>query len=133
MSKRSEQKRARRKKRLGARSQDWIPDDRGERVAQIIADLEQFDAKLSERGWVSSAEADEVGVIWFWPPSYAEVDDSALATATVVALVEEEGGEIAHVVFVGSDDDYQFNLDELFEHIEVVEAYRTGEPLPVFD
>ena len=38
----------------------------------------------------------------------------------------------AHVVFVGSDDDYQFNLEELFEHIDTVEAYRFGNPLPRF-
>ncbi len=104
-----------------------------ERVAEIMADLEDFDAKLTERGWVSNAEVDEeAGVIWFWPPSYAEVVDSEPAPATVVALVEAEGGEIAHVVFVGSDDDYQFNLEELFDHIETIEAYRLGEPPPVF-
>ncbi len=116
------------------RGQTWLPHDADERVAETISALEDFDAKLNERGWVSNAEVDEeAGVIWFWPPSYAEVDDSELATATVVALIEAEGGEIAHVVFVGSDDDYQFNLEELFEHIETVEAYRFGNPLPRFD
>lgn len=133
MSKRSDAKKARRRKRQAARGPTWIAEDVDERDAEIMADLEDFDAKLTERGWVSNAEVDEeAGVIWFWPPSYAEVADSELATATVVALVETEGGEIAHVVFVGSDDDYQFNLEELFDHIETIEAYRLGEPPPVF-
>ena len=48
-----------------------------ERVAEIVAELEDFDAELTQRGWAFSADADDdVGVIWFWPPSYSEVDDS---------------------------------------------------------
>ena len=35
-------------------------------------------------------------------------------------------------IFVGTSADYQFNLDELFEHIDVIEAYRMGDPAPVF-
>lgn len=138
MSKRSDAKKARRRKRQAVRGATWIPDpareqDTEERVAEIVAELEDFDAKLTERGWVSGADADAVaGVIWFWPASYAEVDDAELATATVVVLIEAEGGEVAHVVFVGSDDDYQFDLEELFDHIDVVEAYRIGDPPPVF-
>ncbi|MDZ4267170.1 MAG: hypothetical protein U1D00_16000 [Mycobacterium sp.] len=137
MSRRSDAKKARRRKRQAARGQAWLPEDASERIAEIVADLEDFDARLTQRGWVFSEESDDdsdddVGVVWFWPPSYAEVADSEMATATVVALIEAEGGDIAHVVFVGADDDYQFGLEELFEHIETIEAYRIGEPLPVF-
>lgn len=133
MSRKSDAKKARRKKRQAARGLAWPPADVQERVAEIVADLEDFDAQLTQRGWVFNEDTDdETGVIWFWPPSYAEVDDSDMATATVVALIEAEGGDIAHVVFVGADEDYQFGLEELFEHIEVIESYRIGEPLPVF-
>ncbi len=104
-----------------------------ERVAEIVAELEDFDAELTQRGWAFSADADDdVGVIWFWPPSYSEVDDSDLATATAIALIEAEGGDIAHVVFVGTEEDYRFGLEELFDHIEIIEGYRIGEPLPRF-
>ena len=137
MSRRSDAKKARRRKRQAARGQAAIPEDTSERIAEIVADLEDFDARLTERGWVFGDDSDEVddeaGVLWFWPPSYAEVADSEMATATVIALIEAEGGDIAHVVFVGADDDYQFGLEELFEHIETIEAYRIGDPLPVFD
>jgi hypothetical protein len=69
-----------------------------------------------------------------WPESAADVDHEAgRADATVILLTPDDGGEIAHVVFVGSDDDYQFNLDELFDHIEAVEAYRMGDPAPTFN
>ncbi len=133
MSKRSDAKKARRRKRQAARVQTWIPVDREERVAEIVSGLEDFDAELTARGWVFSEDAAEnAGLIWFWPPSYAEVEDPDLATATVIALIEAEGGDIAHVVFVGSDDDYQFDLEELFDDLDVIEAYRMGEALPQF-
>ena len=45
---------------------------------------------------------------------------------TTIAMTSDDGSEVAHVVFVGTADDYQFDLEELFEHIEVIEAYRLG-------
>ncbi|PRC47449.1 hypothetical protein C6A85_84900 [Mycobacterium sp. ITM-2017-0098] len=131
MSRRSDAKKARRKKRQGAREARWIPDEVAEQLA-IAADLEAFDATLTERGWQFS-EDDEAGVFWVWPASAADVDhDAERADATVILLTPDDGGEIAHVVLVGSSDDYQFNLDELFEHVEAIEAYRIGDPAPVF-
>jgi hypothetical protein len=35
-------------------------------------------------------------------------------------------------VFVGTADDYQFDLEELFEHLDVIEGYRVGDPAPTF-
>jgi hypothetical protein len=143
VSKGSAAKRARRKKRRAARDQTWIPAPVREHLAEQLEkadELEIFDDRLTARGWEFSEDGDdEVGVAWYWPPSAAEVDDSAAAeddaeqvTATVVLLTPEDGGEIAHVVFVGTSEDYQFGLDELFDHIDSVEAYRMGAPLPRF-
>ncbi|AFM15277.1 hypothetical protein Mycch_0457 [Mycolicibacterium chubuense NBB4] len=133
MSRRSDQKKARRRKRQAARNDSWVPA----RVAQqleIAADLEDFDARLSGRGWEFAEDTDdETGVAWYWPPSAADVDDEDdQVSATVVLLTPDDEGEIAHVVFVGTSDDYQFNLEELFDHIETIEAYRLGEPIPAF-
>ena len=50
MSRRSDQKKARRKKRRAARDQTWLPEGMGERVAEVVADLEEFDARLTELG-----------------------------------------------------------------------------------
>ena len=140
MSRRSDQKKARRKKRRAARDQTWLPEGMGERVAEVVADLEEFDARLTERGWQFNDPEhpdDDVGVSWFWPPSFVDVDgredDDDAMRATVIALLEDEGGEIAHVLLAGTADDYQFDLGELLENLDVVEGYRAGDPPPVFE
>lgn len=139
MSRRSEAKKARRNKRRAARNATWLPDEAleglDERLDEVVADLEEFDARLTERGWIFDVDSDDdVGVMWYWPPSAAEVDDpDETTTATVIALIEAEGGEIAHVVFVGSSVDYQFGLYELFDYIDLIENYRLGDPLPQFN
>jgi hypothetical protein len=133
LSRRSDAKKARRKKRQGARDGRWIPADVAEQLA-IAADLEAFDTSLTERGWHFSEDADdEAGVFWVWPPSAADVDhEGESADATVILLTPDDGGEIAHVVLVGTSDDYQFGLEELFDHVDAIEAYRIGDPVPVF-
>ena len=137
MSRRSDQKKARRKKRQAARDQAWLPAGVGEAVADVVADLEDFDARLTERGWQFNDPEhpdDEIGVSWFWPPSFVEVEDAEeVIAATVIALLEDEGGEVAHVLLAGTADDYQFDLDELFDHIDVIEAHRMGAAPPVFE
>ena len=37
---------------------------------------------------------------------------------TTIVLTAEDGTELAHVVFVGTADDYEFELDELFDHLD---------------
>ena len=140
MSRRSDQKKARRKKRRAARDQTWLPEGMGERVAEVVADLEEFDARLTERGWQFNDPEhpdDDVGVSWFWPPSFVDEDgredDDDAMRATVIALLEDEGGEIAHVLLAGTADDYQFDLDELLDNLDVIEGYRAGDPPPVFE
>ena len=112
----------------------------GERVAEVVADLEEFDARLTERGWQFNDPEhpdDDVGVSWFWPPSFVDEDgredDDDAMRATVIALLEDEGGEIAHVLLAGAADDYQFDLDELLDNLDVIEGYRAGDPPPVFE
>ncbi|MCV7054165.1 hypothetical protein [Mycolicibacterium gilvum] len=134
MSRASEAKKARRRKRRTVRDQTWLPAGVLDEL-EIASQLEEFDARLTERGWVFGEEADEgSGVFWVWPDSAGDVDhDAERADATVILLSPDDGGETAHVVFVGTAADYQFNLDELFEHIDMIEAFRLGDPAPVFD
>jgi hypothetical protein len=133
LSRRSDAKKARRKRRQSARDRAWVPAQVAEQL-HVASELEHFDSRLTERGWEFSEEVDDdTGVVWFWPPSAADVEDEdESVNVTVIALTPDDGGEIAHVVFVGTDDDYQFNLEELFDHIEVIEAYRIGAPMPTF-
>ena len=101
----------------------------------IAAELEDFDSRLTERGWMFSDDPDDDhGAIWFWPPSYVhEVNPDEVVNATVVVLVPDDGGEIAHVIFAGDQEHYDFDLDELFDHLDTIEAYRLGDPLPEFN
>jgi len=133
VSRRSDQKKARRKKRQAVRDDGWIPARVAEQL-EIAAELEDFDERLTQRGWEFGDDVDdETGAAWYWPASEAEVaDEDEVVNVTVVLLTAEDDGEVAHVVFVGTAEDYQFGLDELFSHLDAIEAYRFGDPIPVF-
>jgi hypothetical protein len=136
VSRRTNAKKARRRKRQSARGQTWLPAGVADEL-QIASELEDLDGRLTERGWEFHLDEDdpdvETGVAWYWPASEADVpDEDQTVNVTVILLTPEDGGEIAHVVFVGTDVDYQFNFDELFEHLDAIEAYRIGDPPPVF-
>lgn len=136
MSRSSDKKKARRRKRQAARDQRWLPDhvmDTLTEESTTAAVLEAFDARITERGWVFEEElSDEESALWFYPPSHAEVPDEELVTVTTIVLTADDVADIAHVVFVGTADDYQFDFDELFANLDRIEAYRLGEPAPTF-
>ncbi|WP_111510369.1 hypothetical protein [Mycobacterium kyogaense] len=133
MSRRSEQKKARRKKRQAGREEGWIPARMLEQL-EIASDLEAFDEQLTERGWEFSEDVDdETGAAWYWVPSEADVpDEDDVVNVTVALLTPEDDGEIVHVVFVGTADDYQFGVEEFFANLDAIEAYRLGDPIPDF-
>ena len=101
---------------------------------EIASDLEAFDEQLTERGWEFSEDVDdETGAAWYWVPSEADVpDEDDVVNVTVALLTPEDDGEIVHVVFVGTADDYQFGVEEFFAHLDAIEAYRLGDPIPEF-
>lgn len=102
---------------------------------ELAAILETFDQRLTERGWVFDDElSDDESALWFYPPSHADAaDPDEVVSVTTIVVTADDGHDVAHVVFVGTADDYQFDFDELFEAVEVVEAYRLGDPAPSFD
>ncbi|MGV0790561.1 hypothetical protein [Mycolicibacterium sp. XJ1819] len=132
----AEAKKARRRKRQADRDARWIPDEVLDGLSgdiELAAVLESFDERITERGWVFDEDSsDDESALWCFPDSAIQTDDDDVVAATTVVLIADEGAEIAHVVFVGTTDDYQFNLDELFECLDVVEAYRFGDPAPTF-
>ena len=137
MSRKSQAKQARRKKRQAAQNSRWIPDtvlDEFSDDIELAAVLERLDERITERGWVFDEElSDEESALWYFIPSTAEVpEDAEVVPVTTIAMTSEEA-DIAHVVFVGTADDYQFGLDELFENLDVIEDYRMGNPIPQFD
>jgi hypothetical protein len=127
VSRRTEAKKARRKKRLAARGPRWLPAD------GVDADVGLIDRELTERGWEFDEEysTDEFAT-WYFPPSVLDTDDHAVEPVTRIWLTEADEW---HVILVGSDErgvDYVFAADDLLDHLEAVEAYRHGDPAPAF-
>jgi len=136
VSRKSQAKQSRRKKRRAAQSARWIPETVLDGLSQDIelaAVLERLDERITERGWVFDEElSDEESALWYFIPSTAEVaDDGEVVPVTTIVMTSDDA-EVVHVVFVGTADDYQFGFDELFENIEVIESYRIGNPIPTF-
>ncbi|WP_333889987.1 hypothetical protein [Mycolicibacterium gadium] len=136
MSRKSQAKQARRKKRQAAQNSRWIPDTVLEGLTddiELAAVLERLDERITERGWVFDEElSDDESALWYFIPSTAEVpDDGDVVPVTTIAMTSDDV-EVVHVVFVGTADDYQFGLEELFENLDAIEGYRMGNPIPEF-
>jgi hypothetical protein len=134
VSQRSAAKQARRKKRRAVQDARWIPESVLDGLSddiELAATLEQFDERITERGWTFDEEAsDDESALWFFSPSQAEVADGDVVPVTTILMTADQ---VVHVVFVGTADDYQFDIDELFDHLDAIEAYRLGGALPTFD
>ena len=137
MSRQSDAKKARRNKRRATRDTNWLPDnvldDLLSTQAAIATDLEVFDQRITERGWTfDEDESDKDFAYWFYEPSGADVDDEKLAPATTIWMSAAEDAEIVHLMLAGTAEDSEFTPDVLFHHLDVIEAYRFGDPLPQF-
>jgi hypothetical protein len=137
VSRRTEDKKARRNKRRAVREANWLPDtvmdDLVTTQAAIATDLEAFDQRITERGWTfDEDESDEDIVFWLYEPSGTDIDEDEVAPVTTIWMSADEDAEIVHVMLAGTADDYQFELDELFDHLDVIEAYRPADPVPKF-
>ena len=148
MSRDSQAKKARRRKRHASRDAAWLPlpvfedvlsaeaesDEIGEAVAAV-------DDWITGRGWV--LDTDNAGdhlVSWFYPPSAAEFDDDHREPVTRIwIVVEEDDGELVltfGAALVGADNGdgvYLLDPQTLPDDIGAIEAYRPGLPLPVLD
>jgi hypothetical protein len=136
VSRKSQAKQARRKKRQSVQSSRWLPDTVLDGLSgdiELAAVLERLDERITERGWVFDEElSDDESALWYFIPSTAEVpDDGEVVPVTTIAMTSDDA-EIVHVVFVGTADDYQFGLEELFENLDVIEGFRMGNPIPEF-
>jgi hypothetical protein len=138
VSRQTEAKKNRRKKRRAAQHANWLPENALDELvttqAAIATDLEAFDQRITERGWTfDEDESDEEFVFWLYEPSGADVDDDELAPVTTIWMSADEDAQVVHLMFVGTADSSEFTPDEFFESIEVIEAYRLGDPRPGFD
>jgi hypothetical protein len=136
VSRKSQAKQARRKKRQATQNSRWIPETVLDELSgdiELAAVLERLDERITERGWVFDEElSDDESALWYFIPSTAEVpDDGEVVPVTTIAMTSEDA-DIVHVVFVGTSDDYQFGLEELFENLDAIEGYRVDSPIPEF-
>lgn len=133
MSKRGDAKKARRRKRQGVtrRIPAAIVDQLAAIPDGIVADLADFDERVTERGWTfDEDESDDDYAIWFFEPSGAEVADGLPVTSLWLDATED--GAIVRVVLVGTADQHPFTHGQLFDHLGTIETYRNGDPVPEF-
>jgi hypothetical protein len=138
VSRRTDAKKARRNKRRAVREVNWLPDnvldDLVTTQAAIATDLEVFDQRITVRGWTFyEDESDEDFVFWLYEPSGTAVDSDEVAPVTTIWMSADEDAEIVHLMLAGTAEDSEFTPEELFEHLDVIEAYRVGDPPPAFD
>jgi hypothetical protein len=136
VSRKSQAKQARRKKRRATQDARWIPETVLDGISEDIelaAVLESLDKRITERGWVFDEElSDEESALWYFIPSTAEVPDDGEVVPVTTIVMSSDDADVVHVVFVGTSDDYQFGLEELFENLDAIEGYRVGGPIPQF-
>lgn len=148
MSRDSQAKKARRKKRKAAR-QSWVPGEVGgaldtsgldEHAAQLLSAAEKFDEFLVSRGWTfDDANTAEGLASWFYEPSAVDGDGDGESEPVTRVFFTMTGGEddfphAVHAVLVGSgEDDGVFTLSPelLVERVAELEAYRPGDPEPL--
>ncbi|OBK70667.1 hypothetical protein [Mycobacterium sp. 1274761.0] len=132
MSRQSEKKKARRRKRQNAREHRRL-------VGEILHDLlsvEGVDEVLTDRGWEFDVDnsTDDLAT-WYYAPSAIEIDDDTVESVTRIWLRADDE-DSWHVIFAGGDAtsiDYIFSAESLLENLETIEGYRQGDPTPDFE
>ena len=144
MSRNSDAKKARRKKRQGSRDVRWLPHDVAGALDDVDVELAQavetFDQWLTSRGWTFDAEfSTETLISWFHEPSAAAVADDGYEPVTRIWITaageDDDFPERVNAVLVGTGDDdgkvYTVEPEVLLAHIDSIETYRPGDVIPV--
>jgi len=129
VSKSTAAKKARRKRRITARNDRWLPDD----VQADVEGVARIANQIVGRGWEFDGEfSTESFISWYYPPSGAELEDESVEPVTRIWTTDPAE---PHVILVGSSEagrDYTFSVDDLVARLDVIEAYRFGDPEPTF-
>jgi len=157
VSRSSEAKRARRRKRHAGRDSTWVPEALfGELLAERAQDAEEdagpdagpeavadavagVDEMMTGRGWVlDEASIGNDLVSWVYPPSAVESADRSVEPVTRMWIaVHEDDSEVeltfgATLAGSGPADDgpHRLDPDRLADALAALEAYRAGDPPP---
>lgn len=143
MSRNSDAKKARRKKRQVNRDARWLPDEVVGTLDDVDVELAQavetFDEWLTSRGWTFDAEfSTETLISWFYEPSAATVVDDVHEPVTRIWIrasgEDDDFPESVKAVLVGTGGEgavYSVAPEVLLAHIESIESYRPGDTVPV--
>ncbi|WP_179466401.1 hypothetical protein [Mycolicibacterium vinylchloridicum] len=144
MSRNSDAKKARRKKRQVNRDARWLPDEVVGTLDDVDVELAQavetFDEWLTSRGWTFDAEfSTETLISWFYEPSAAAVVEGyePVTRIWITASGEQDDfpeGVKAVLVGTGGEGEgmlYSIAPEVLLSHMDSVEAYRPGAAIPV--
>ena len=148
MSRDSQAKKARRRKRQVARDAAWVPAPAFEEAVSAETDFDEIgeavaaiDEWLVGRGWLLDTDNAGEGLLsWVYPPSAAEFDDDQREPVTRIWIVVEQDDDELELAFgaavVGAadgDGGYLLDPQTLPDDIGALESYRPGLPLPVLD
>ena len=127
MSRASAAKKARRKQRVGARNDRWLPDD----VHADIKGVARIANEIIPRGWEFDREfSTDDFVTWYYPPSAIEVDDDDERTEAMTRIWLTDPDE-PHVILVGEGGiNVAMTVEELFARLDDIEAHRAGDAEP---
>jgi len=150
MSRDSQAKKARRRKRQASRDGAWLPapvfedvlaaEAESDEIGEAVAAIDEW---ITGRGWVLDTDnAGDQLVSWVYPPSAVEFDDGRREPVTRIWIAVEEDDDELVLTFgaalVGAGDDAEDGLyllapETLPDDIAAIESYRPGLPLPVLD
>ncbi|WP_431237677.1 hypothetical protein ACQ86B_23735 [Mycolicibacterium aichiense] len=144
MSRKSDAKKARRKKRQASRDERWLPGDVKGALDDVDVELAQavetFDEWLTSRGWTFDADfSTDTLISWFFEPSAAAVADDGYEPVTRIWITasgeDDDFPDAVKAVLVGTGEDagalYTVEPEVLLAHIDPIEAYRPGDAVPV--
>jgi hypothetical protein len=145
VSRQSDAKKARRRKRQAARDSSWIAapafeelpaDNSTDAIGDAVAGIDEW---ITARGWLLDLENAQDLVSWVYPPSASEFDDEDREPVTRIWITAaEDDDEVvlefgAVLVGAGGDDEsYVLDPDTLAEGVSALEGYRLGSLKPEF-
>ncbi|MBB3605014.1 hypothetical protein FHT40_004698 [Mycolicibacterium sp. BK556] len=144
MSRNSDAKKARRKKRQVNRDARWLPEDVAGALDDVDVELAQavetFDEWLTTRGWTFDAEfSTDTLLSWFFEPSATAVVAEGYEPVTRIWITasgeDDDFPESVKAVLVGTGGEgdgklYAVEPEVLLAHIDAVENYRPGAAIP---